>query len=124
MLTNRLSAATPPHPGPRIVHTYTYTYTYTMSAPQAPASTEQFDAATQHLQQRELQAFLEQEQTKARLQTSIHTFTDMCWDKCITGSIGGRFSRGEESCLVNCVDRFLDTSLFIVKNLESRRGAL
>ncbi|SCV70797.1 BQ2448_3559 [Microbotryum intermedium] len=102
-----------------------------MSAPQAPASTEQFDAATQ----RELQAFLEQEQTKARLQTSIHTFTDMCWDKltgasssssprCITGSIGGRFSRGEESCLVNCVDRFLDTSLFIVKNLESRRGAL
>ncbi|SCZ99035.1 BZ3500_MvSof-1268-A1-R1_Chr7-1g09365 [Microbotryum saponariae] len=118
MLTNRLSAATPPHPGPRIVHTDTYTYT--MSAPQAPASTEQFDAATQ----RELQAFLEQEQTKARLQTSIHTFTDMCWDKCITGSIGGRFSRGEESCLVNCVDRFLDTSLFIVKNLESRRGAL
>ncbi|KAI5475984.1 mitochondrial import inner membrane translocase subunit TIM8 [Pseudohyphozyma bogoriensis] len=77
-----------------------------------------FDAATQ----KELQSFLEQEQTKAKLQSSIHTFTDMCWDKCITGSIGGRFSRGEESCLVNCVDRFLDTSMFIVNSLEQKRA--
>ncbi|KAL8290287.1 hypothetical protein RQP46_003226 [Phenoliferia psychrophenolica] len=79
---------------------------------------QNFDAATQ----KELQSFLEQEQAKARMQTSIHTFTDLCWDKCITGTPGARFSRGEEGCLVNCVDRFLDTSLFIVKNLEQRRG--
>lgn len=26
--------------------------------------------------------FLEQEQTKARLQSQIHTFTDTCWDLC------------------------------------------
>ncbi|KAM0755739.1 hypothetical protein T439DRAFT_320453 [Meredithblackwellia eburnea MCA 4105] len=87
---------------------------------QVQAQTEQFDAATQ----KELQVFLEQEQAKARLQTSIHTFTDMCWDKCITGSISNRFSRGEEGCLVNCVDRFLDTSLFIVKSLEAKRGQI
>ncbi|KAK4055722.1 Mitochondrial import inner membrane translocase subunit tim8 [Microbotryomycetes sp. JL201] len=90
-----------------------------MSTAAAP-STDQFDAATQ----RELQQFLEQEQAKARLQTSIHTFTDMCWDKCVTGTPGARFSKSEGNCLINCVDRFLDTSLFIVKNLEERRGGM
>ncbi|GAA5902909.1 hypothetical protein JCM6882_009158 [Rhodosporidiobolus microsporus] len=94
-----------------------------MSAPQqqqqqAPAGLDSFDEATR----RELQVFLEQEQTKARLQTQIHQFTDTCWDLCVKGAPGARFSRGEEACLVNCVDRFLDSSLFIVKSLEERKG--
>ncbi|KAG0658412.1 hypothetical protein C6P46_005775 [Rhodotorula mucilaginosa] len=38
------------------------------------------------------------------------------------GAPGARFSRGEEACLSNCVDRFLDSSLFIVKSLEERKG--
>jgi mitochondrial import inner membrane translocase subunit TIM8 len=92
--------------------------------------------------QKELQTFLEREQAQARVQQSIHTFTSMCWDKCvlltscpfpiltfalfflarcITGTPSTRFSRGEETCLVNCVERFLDTSLFIVKKIESQR---
>ncbi|CDR43626.1 RHTO0S08e03664g1_1 [Rhodotorula toruloides] len=37
---------------------------------------EAFDENTR----RELQHFLEQEQTKARIQTQIHEFTDTCWD--------------------------------------------
>ena len=41
--------------------------------------------------------------------------------RCITGTPSTRFSRGEESCLVNCVERFLDTSLFMVKKVESQR---
>ncbi|EOR00873.1 hypothetical protein E3P92_00313 [Wallemia ichthyophaga] len=71
--------------------------------------------------QRELNTFVEQEQAKAKLQSSTHTFTEMCWNKCITGSISSRFSKSEESCLVNCVDRFLDTSLHIVKALDHQR---
>jgi len=78
---------------------------------------DRFDDATQ----KELQSFLEREQAQARLQQSIHTFTSMCWDKCITGTPSTRFSRSEESCLVNCVERFLDTSLFMVKRVESQR---
>lgn len=95
-----------------------------------------------HALQKELQSFLEREQAQARVQQSIHTFTSMCWEKCvltlilsvrphithctfcyrcITGTPSTRFSRGEESCLVNCVERFLDTSLFIVKKIESQR---
>jgi Tim10/DDP family zinc finger len=41
-------------------------------------------------------------------------------NRCVTGSIGGRFSRGEESCLVNCVDRYVDTSLFVIKKVEEK----
>ncbi|GAA5854719.1 hypothetical protein JCM8547_004950 [Rhodosporidiobolus lusitaniae] len=85
---------------------------------QPEQSLQQFDEATR----RDLQNFLEQEQTKAKLQSQIHQFTDTCWDLCVKGQPGARFSRGEEACLVNCVDRFLDSSLFIVKSLEERKG--
>ncbi|PCH33505.1 hypothetical protein WOLCODRAFT_93600 [Wolfiporia cocos MD-104 SS10] len=78
---------------------------------------DKFDEATQ----KELSQFVETEQAQARLHQSIHTFTSMCWDKCITGTPSTRFSRSEESCLANCVDRFLDTSLFMVKQIEHQR---
>ncbi|TFK40969.1 Tim10/DDP family zinc finger-domain-containing protein [Crucibulum laeve] len=78
---------------------------------------DKFDEATQ----KELATFLEREQAQARLQTSIHNFTSMCWDKCITGTPSTSFSRGETGCLENCVGRFLDTSLFMVKQIEEKR---
>ncbi|KNE60135.1 hypothetical protein AMAG_05558 [Allomyces macrogynus ATCC 38327] len=82
------------------------------SAANAPA----LDPASQA----ELQKFLEQENSKARIQSQIHTFTQLCWDKCIS-SIGNRLSNNEEACLTNCVERFLDTSIYIVKRLESQQ---
>ncbi|KAG1801400.1 Tim10/DDP family zinc finger-domain-containing protein [Suillus plorans] len=76
-----------------------------------------FDEATQ----KELTTFLEREQAQARINSTVHNLTSMCWDKCVTGTPGSRFARGEESCLLNCVDRFMDTSLFIIKTIESQR---
>ncbi|KAJ9116736.1 Mitochondrial import inner membrane translocase subunit tim8 [Naganishia adeliensis] len=76
-----------------------------------------------HLQ-KELGQFLEQEQSKAKMQASIHELTDKCWNTCITGSLSGKFSRSEASCLENCVDRFLDTSLFIVKQIEQQKAGM
>ncbi|KIK71226.1 hypothetical protein GYMLUDRAFT_211241 [Collybiopsis luxurians FD-317 M1] len=81
------------------------------------ADSPKFDEATQ----KELATFLEKEQTQAKLQSSIHNFTTMCWDKCITSTPSTRFSRSEESCLYNCVDRFLDSSIFLVKQIQDRR---
>ncbi|GAA5960043.1 hypothetical protein JCM21900_004030 [Sporobolomyces salmonicolor] len=90
-----------------------------MSAPaQQPTGLEAFDEQTR----RELATFLEQEQVKAQLQTQIHTFTERCFDKCVPSAPGARFSRSEESCLANCVDAYMNSSLLIVKYLESRRG--
>ncbi|OJA11743.1 hypothetical protein AZE42_02930 [Rhizopogon vesiculosus] len=79
-----------------------------------------FDEATQ----KELSTFLEREQAQARINATVHTLTSMCWDKCVTSTPGSRFARGEESCLLNCVDRFLDTSLFIIKTIEGQRSQL
>jgi import inner membrane translocase subunit TIM8 len=59
--------------------------------------------------------------SKARMNSQIQTFTVQCWDKCVTGTPSTRFSRSEETCLANCVDRFLDTSLFMVKQIEEKR---
>ncbi|WOO80556.1 Mitochondrial import inner membrane translocase subunit TIM8 [Vanrija pseudolonga] len=84
-----------------------------MSQPQIP----QFDAATQA----ELRDFIEQEQTKAKIQASVHELTDRCWKTCITGGISSKFSKSEASCLENCVDRFLDTSFYIVKQIEQQQ---
>lgn len=79
---------------------------------------DQFDEATR----KELQTFVENEQAQQRLNASIHNFTSMCWDKCVTGTPGNSFSRSESSCLANCVERFLDTSLFMVNRIEQQRG--
>jgi Tim10/DDP family zinc finger. len=41
--------------------------------------------------------------------------------RCITGTPGKSFSRSEENCLSYCVERFLDTSLFMVRKIEEQR---
>ncbi|KAI8346906.1 Tim10/DDP family zinc finger-domain-containing protein [Choanephora cucurbitarum] len=71
--------------------------------------------------QRELGQFLQAEQAKARVQQTVHSMTDSCWDKCIS-KINNKLDRTEEACLSNCVERFLDTSMFIVKRLEQLRS--
>ncbi|EIN13554.1 hypothetical protein PUNSTDRAFT_109751 [Punctularia strigosozonata HHB-11173 SS5] len=80
-------------------------------------ATFKFDEATQ----RELGDFLQAQEAQAKVQASIHNFTSMCWDKCVTGTPSTSFSRSERSCLENCVDRFLDTSMFMVRKVESQR---
>jgi len=82
------------------------------------AENVKLDAASQ----KQLNEFLEQEQVQARVAERIHTFTEMCWDKCITGTPSTRFSRSEESCLSNCIDRFLDSSIHMVKQIEQQQA--
>ncbi|KAG7450315.1 uncharacterized protein BT62DRAFT_504282 [Guyanagaster necrorhizus] len=41
--------------------------------------------------------------------------------RCITSTPSNKFSSAEASCLTNCVDRFMDTSLFLIKSLQNRR---
>lgn len=42
----------------------------------------------------------------------VHTFTDVCWDKCVD-SPGSKLDYRTETCLQNCVERFIDTTLAI-----------
>ncbi|KAI0374327.1 hypothetical protein BV20DRAFT_1041312 [Pilatotrama ljubarskyi] len=71
---------------------------------------------------KELEQFIETQQAQSRVQAEVHKLTEMCWDKCV-GSISYSFSRSEQSCLTNCVDRFVDTTTHLVKKVEEQRAA-
>ncbi|KAI1331168.1 Tim10/DDP family zinc finger protein [Xylariaceae sp. FL0255] len=68
----------------------------------------------------DLRQFLHNESQKARVQTSVHSMTDMCFRKCITSTIrSGTLDKGEESCMKNCVARFMDISTLAIQNLQN-----
>ncbi|KAJ8100251.1 Tim10/DDP family zinc finger-domain-containing protein [Lipomyces tetrasporus] len=66
----------------------------------------------------ELLKFVESENAKAKLQSSIHVFTDICFKKCVPSISSGGVSPTESTCLTNCVDRFLDTNIFVVNKIS------
>lgn len=54
---------------------------------------------------------------------AVHELTDICWKKCVTGSISSSgLDRKEEPCIQNCVDRFLDANEAVLKHLSVMRG--
>ncbi|XP_022196539.1 mitochondrial import inner membrane translocase subunit Tim8-like [Nilaparvata lugens] len=61
---------------------------------------------------KELQEFLMIEKQKATINAQIHEFTDQCWDKCVD-KLGSKMDYKTESCLTNCVERFIDVSQLI-----------
>ncbi|XP_057982616.1 mitochondrial import inner membrane translocase subunit TIM8-like [Malania oleifera] len=67
----------------------------------------------------ELQQLLTQEKQKAMLNEMVAKVTKECWDKCITGSPGSKFSSSESSCLSNCARRYMDMSMTIMKRFQS-----
>ncbi|KAL5203872.1 hypothetical protein ABZP36_008743 [Zizania latifolia] len=65
-----------------------------------------------------LQAMLEEEKRKAMANEIVAKLTDVCWDKCITGSIGSSFSNSEASCLTNCAKRFMDLKMLTMQRFS------
>ncbi|KAK8049328.1 hypothetical protein PG994_011058 [Apiospora phragmitis] len=67
----------------------------------------------------ELRLFLNNENQKARVQSTVHSLTDMCFKKCIISNIKqGKLDKTEEGCMANCADRFLDISALTMKHLQ------
>lgn len=59
------------------------------------------------------------------LQTAIHSLTDTCFRKCITSKISsGKLDRYEEPCMQNCVDRFMDANMTVLRHLEQMRTTI
>ncbi|CAH1098935.1 unnamed protein product [Psylliodes chrysocephalus] len=61
---------------------------------------------------KELQEFLMVEKQKAQFNAQIHEFNDFCWEKCVDKP-SNKLDSKTETCLTNCVDRFIDVSLLI-----------
>jgi import inner membrane translocase subunit TIM8 len=54
---------------------------------------------------------------------AIHSLTDTCFRKCIpTGNVkNGKLDKYEEPCMRQCVDRFLDANMVVLRELERLR---
>jgi len=70
-----------------------------------------------------MKRFLEAETQKQRFQQLVHSLTSDCWDTCVTGGPAAKMDRRTETCIVNCVERFIDTSNYIVNRLEKEGEA-
>jgi hypothetical protein len=55
---------------------------------------------------------------------AIHSLTDTCFRKCIpAGTVkNGKLDKYEEPCMRQCVDRFLDANMVVLRELERLRG--
>lgn len=51
----------------------------------------------------------------------VHQLTEMCFKKCVSSVSGGKLAGKEESCVENCVGRFFDSNLAVLKHLEQLR---
>ncbi|XP_029052252.2 mitochondrial import inner membrane translocase subunit Tim8 A-like [Osmia bicornis bicornis] len=66
----------------------------------------------------QLQAFLERESKSQQFQRLGHKLTDVCWDICVKAS-SHSLDYTTKNCLINCVERFIDTSNFIAYRLAN-----
>ena len=51
----------------------------------------------------------------------VHSLTDQCWDICMEKP-SSRLDSKTSFCITNCVDRFIDTSNFVVNRLEKTQS--
>ena len=66
---------------------------------------------------REMERFILAEKEKVRFQSLVRSLTDECWDKCVE-KVGSKLDAKTETCIVNCVERFLDTSNFVANRFS------
>ncbi|KAF7989695.1 hypothetical protein HCN44_008369 [Aphidius gifuensis] len=64
----------------------------------------------------QLKQFLEAASANQRFQALVHNLTDICWDSCVDHP-GTRLETKTQKCMVNCVERFIDTTNFITNRL-------
>ena len=65
-----------------------------------------------------VQRFMQVEAQKQRFQQLVHGMTDQCWETCVDKP-GNKLDSKTENCITNCVERFLDTTNYVVNRLEN-----
>ncbi|XP_011501886.1 PREDICTED: mitochondrial import inner membrane translocase subunit Tim8 [Ceratosolen solmsi marchali] len=65
----------------------------------------------------ELEEFLMAEKQKAQFNSQIQEFSDLCWEKCMDRP-GNKLDVKTQTCLQNCVNRFIDVSLVITNRFS------
>ncbi|XP_068180997.1 mitochondrial import inner membrane translocase subunit Tim8 A [Antennarius striatus] len=64
-----------------------------------------------------LQKLIDIESQKQRFHQAVHEIMDICWEKCMDKP-GPKLDAKTQNCFSNCVERFIDTSQFILNRIE------
>ncbi len=67
-----------------------------------------------------MKQFVEQETQKQKFQQLVHGLTDRCFEVCVDKP-GQKLDSRTETCMANCVDRFIDTTNYVVNRLDTSR---
>ena len=62
----------------------------------------------------QLQRYIEEIEQNQRIKQITDKLTDQCWTLCVKSPNVAKFDHGTESCLVNCVNRFIDSNQIIM----------
>ncbi|CAB4062523.1 TIM8 [Lepeophtheirus salmonis] len=62
----------------------------------------------------DIQTFVQTEQQRQQIMEQVHKLNDVCWKMCVT-SVSSSLGSRTESCLTNCTERFVDTTLLITQ---------
>lgn len=66
----------------------------------------------------QFERFFEALAQKQQYQILVHNLTDICWDLCCDFKPSVKLEGKVKTCLNNCVDRFVDTTVYIVNRME------
>ncbi|CAF1194859.1 unnamed protein product [Rotaria sp. Silwood1] len=72
---------------------------------------------TRNIADAQLASFIEQENRKQHFRSVVHILTERCWDLC-SPNISSRLDDRSEKCLADCVERFLDSSNYIMNKIS------
>jgi len=72
----------------------------------------------------DMQQFIQAETAKSQFQNVIHDLNEKCWDTCVEGKPSNRLDGKTESCIKNCVERFIDTNMVVLQRFEKKAGEI
>jgi import inner membrane translocase subunit TIM8 len=72
----------------------------------------------------QLMQFVQQMEQEQRLKKQSEKLTVECWDLCVSNPGVAKFDYKTEQCLMNCVDRFIDSSTFLLRQFSGKAQSL
>lgn len=70
----------------------------------------------------ELKEFVVNEQIKTQIRAQIRKLNSICFDKCIEKP-SSKLEAKQETCINNCLGRYLDTNSFIAQRFAKRSAS-
>ncbi len=72
----------------------------------------------------QLMEFVQKMEQEQRLKKKAEELTVECWDLCVTNPSVAKFDYKTEQCLMNCVNRFIDSSTYLLQQFGNKAASM